>query len=124
MFNESEYETIWLVYLAAAACAWLVWWKMTSYIAWWFVREPLWVAMAVLLFTPVRVDPMESAQAPATIILLLDAVLDTGENQARMLGDLSLVMGLALVAYVIFALLRTAWIRWRPIETRYARGQH
>lgn len=124
MFNESEYETVWLVYLAAAACAWLVWWKMTSYIAWWFVREPLWVTMAVLLFTPVRVDPMESAQAPATIILLLDAVLDTGENQARMLGDLSLVMGLALVAYVIFALLRTAWIRWRPIETRYARGQH
>ncbi|MBL4609579.1 MAG: hypothetical protein ACRBBM_10775 [Pseudomonadaceae bacterium] len=124
MFNETEYETVWLVYLAAAACGWLVWWKMTSFIGWWFVREPLWVAMAVLLFTPVRVDPMEPAQAPATIILLLDAILDTGDNEARMLGDLSLVMGLAMLAYIIFALLRAAWIRWRPVETRYARGQH
>lgn len=123
MFNESEYEMVWLVYLAAAACAWLVWWKMASWISWWFVREPLWVAMAVLLFTPVRVDPMQSVQAPATIILLLDAVLDTGENQARMLGDLSLMMGVALAAYILFAVLRAAWIRWRPIETRYARGQ-
>ncbi|WP_373186724.1 hypothetical protein [Halopseudomonas sp.] len=124
MFNESEYETVWLVYLAAAACGWLVWWKMTSWIAWWFVREPLWVAMAVLLFTPVKVDQMEPAQAPATIILLLDAILDTGDNEARILGDLSLVMGVAMLAYIAFALLRTAWIRWKPVETRYARGQH
>ncbi|WP_339842927.1 MFS transporter [uncultured Halopseudomonas sp.] len=124
MFNESEYETVWLVYLAAAACGWLVWWKMTSWIAWWFVREPLWVMMAVLLFTPVKVDPMGTTQAPGTIILLLDAILNTGENEARMLGDLSLVMGVALAIYIVFALLRAAWIRWRPIETRYARGQH
>ncbi|GGD08407.1 MFS transporter [Halopseudomonas salina] len=124
MFNESEYETVWLVYLAAAACGWLVWWKMTSWIAWWFVREPLWVAMAVLLFTPVKVDPMGSAQAPGIIILLLDGILDTGDNEARMLGDISLVMGVALAVYIVFALLRAAWIRWRPVETRYARGQH
>lgn len=123
MFNESEYQTVWLVYLAAAACGWLVWWKMTSWIAWWFVREPLWVAMAVLLFTPVRVDQMEPAQAPATIILLLDAILDTGDNEARILGDLSLVMGGAMLAYIVFALLRAAWIRWQPVETRYVRGQ-
>jgi hypothetical protein len=124
MFNESEYEMVWMVYLAAAACGWLVWWKITSFIPWWFIREPLWLMMAVLLFTPVRVAPMEVAQAPATIILLFDTVLGSGDDQARMLGDLSLVMGLVLGAYIVFALLRAAWIQWRPIETKYARGQH
>jgi hypothetical protein len=75
--------------------------------------------MAVLLFTPVRVAPMESAQAPATIILLFDTVLGSGDDQGRMLGDLSLIMGLVLVSYIIFVLLRAAWTRWRPIETKY-----
>ncbi|PCD00735.1 MFS transporter [Halopseudomonas pelagia] len=124
MFNESEYQTMWMIYLAAAACAWLVWWKMTSWIPFWYVREPLWLIMAILLFTPVRVDPMESWMAPATMIFLLDTVLDTGDNEARMLGDLALAMGLALLLYLLIAAGRAGWKHWRQQETAHAKGHY
>lgn len=124
MFNESEYQMMWMIYVAAAACAWLVWWKMTSWIPLWYVREPLWLIMAILLFTPVRVDPMESWMAPATMIFLLDTVLDTGDNEARMLGDLALAMGLALLLYLLIAAGRAGWKHWRQQETAHAKGHY
>lgn len=113
MFNESEYQTVWLAYLAAAAGCWLVWWKLAGLIKWWFIREPLWIVMAVLLFTPTEAEPGSPWQAPAFLIYLLDSILATGENQARMLGELSLVMTLAFAAYVLFAGLRALYQYWR-----------
>ncbi|TVP88103.1 MAG: hypothetical protein EA348_11565 [Pseudomonadaceae bacterium] len=113
MFNEAEYQLIWAVYLVAALLGWLVWWKMTRWIGWWFVREPLWVIMAVILFTPVRADGELPWMAPGSIIWILDTFLDTGENQARVLGEMSLVMVLALLAWVGLACVRIGWRMWR-----------
>ncbi|MFO7704134.1 MAG: MFS transporter [Halopseudomonas sp.] len=124
MFNESEYQMMWMIYLAAAGCAWLVWWKMTSWIPLWYVREPLWLIVAVLLFTPVRVDPMEVWLAPASMIYLLDTVLDTGDNEARVLGDLALAMGVALLVYLLFAAGRAGWKHWRKQEVARAPGHY
>ena len=113
MFNESEYQTVWLVYLAAATGCWLVWWKLAGLIKWWFIREPLWIVMAVLLFTPTEAEVGAPWQAPAFLIYLLDTVLSTGENQARMLGELSLVMALAFAVYIFFVGLRALYHHWR-----------
>ncbi|HDZ57126.1 MAG TPA: ABC transporter ATP-binding protein [Pseudomonas xinjiangensis] len=113
MFSESEYQTVWMIYLAASVCGWLVWWQMTRWIKWWWLREPLWVVMAVLLFTPAYVEPMQPWLAPAFIVWLLDTLFSTGDNAARMLGDLALAMVVALVTYVGFACLRAAWKHWR-----------
>ncbi len=112
MFNEAEYQTVWWIYLATAAGCWLVWWKLTALTRWWFIREPLCLAMAVLLFTPIAVEADNSWMAPATLIYLLDTFLSTGENQARVLGELSLVMSLAFAVYVPLALVRMAVQRW------------
>ncbi|MEH6566049.1 MAG: hypothetical protein V7756_12045 [Halopseudomonas sp.] len=116
MFNESEYQSVWLVYLAAATGCWLVWWKLAGLFKWWFIREPLWIIMAVLLFTPTQAEVGSQWQAPAFLIFLLDTVLDTGENQARMLGELSLVMTLAFAAYLFLAGLRGLYWYWRKPE--------
>ncbi|MEH6492801.1 MFS transporter [Halopseudomonas sp.] len=113
MFNESEYQTVWLVYLAAAAGCWLVWWQLTGLIKWWFIHEPLWIIMAVLLFTPTEAEVGAGWQAPAFLIYLLDTLLDTGDNQARMLGELSLVMTLAFAVYLVFVGLRALYHHWR-----------
>ena len=69
--------------------------------------------MAVLLFTPAKVEPLQPEMAPAFMVWLLDTLFSTGNNQARMLGDLSLTMAIALVAYVGLACLRAAWQHWR-----------
>lgn len=121
MFSEAEYQTVWMIYLAAAVCGWLVWWRMTRLIGWWFIREPLQVIMAVLLFTPAQVDPLEPWLAPAFMIWLSDMLLNTGDNAGRMLGDLTLTMVVALVAYVGFACLRAAWRHWRGGQGASAR---
>lgn len=120
MFNESEYQTVWIIYLVAAACAWLVWWQITRWIKWWFVREPLWVIAAVLLFVPSRVDPAEPWLAPAFFIWLLDTLFDTGDNSGRMLGNLSLALTIAGIGYIALVLLRTGWRHWRGRSTKSA----
>ncbi|GGE40229.1 hypothetical protein GCM10007421_12790 [Halopseudomonas oceani] len=112
MFNEAEYQTVWWIYLATAAGCWLVWWKMTALTRWWFIREPLCLAMGVLLFTPVAVEADGSWMAPALLIYLLDTFLSTGENQARALGELGMMMSLAFTCYVPIALVRVAVERW------------
>ncbi len=121
MFSEVEYQTVWMIYLAAAVCGWLVWWRMTRLIGWWFIREPLQVIMAVLLFTPAQVDPLVPWLAPAFMIWLSDMLLNTGDNAGRMLGDLTLTMVVALVAYVGFACLSAAWRHWRGGQGASAR---
>lgn len=112
MFNESEYQMVWLIYLAAAAIGWLVWWKMTRWIRWWFVREPLQLLMAVLLFTPATVEPVSGEMAPAAIIWLLDTLFGTGDNQGRMLAELALTASLVMAAWIGLACLRMAWRLW------------
>lgn len=121
MFSETEYQTVWMIYIGAAFCGWLVWWRLTRFIGWWFVREPLQLIMAVLLFTPARVDPMESWLAPAFIVWLSDTLMNTGDNAARMLGDLALALAVAVVAYVGFVCLRAAWQHWRSGQNAAAR---
>lgn len=120
MFNESEYQTVWMIYLAAAACCWLVWTQLTRWIGWWFVREPLWLVMAVILFTPSRVEPLEPWLAPASIGLALDVLLDTGDMASKLLGDLALAMALATLAYIGFVCLRLVWRYWRNTSERSA----
>lgn len=109
MFNEAEYQTLWMVYLAAAACCWLVWTQLTRWIGWWFVREPLWVIMAVILFTPAPVDPLKPELAPAAIGWLLDFILGSGGDTGILLSQLALVMTLAALAYAGFVCLRLGW---------------
>ncbi|PRB82174.1 MFS transporter [Pseudomonas sp. MYb185] len=113
MFNEAEYQTVWMIYLAAAACCWLVWTQLTRWVGWWFIREPLWLVMAVILFTPAQIDPLEPWLAPAVIGLALDTLLGSGENAGKLLGELVLVMALAALAYIGFACLRLGWRHWR-----------
>lgn len=120
MFNEAEYQTVWMVYLAAAVCCWLVWTQLTRWIGWWFVREPLWLVMAVLLFTPAPVKPLEPWLAPAAISWLLDVLLGTGADSSALLGQLALSMTLATLAYIGFVLLRLGWRHWRGSGDRTA----
>lgn len=113
MFNEVEYQTVWMIYLAAAACCWLVWTQLTRWIRWWFIREPMWLVMAVILFTPAPIDPSKPELAPAAIGWILDAALKTGGDTGPLLSQLALVMTLAALAYISFACLRQGWRYWR-----------
>src|SRR5690606_41686971 len=79
--------------------------------------------MAVILFTPSRVNPMEHWQAPAFIGWLLETLLGTGGDTAALLAQLALVGSLAMVGYLGFVCLRLGWRHWRGGRTGARSGE-
>ncbi|MCR4541996.1 MFS transporter [Pseudomonas sp. 18.1.10] len=107
--TENDYLTAWGLYAFAALGCLLVWWRMTRWI-WRWLREPLQLLMAVLLFSPTIVDPVKTQFAPAVAITALDLVLKVGNNAWRAISDLFMYTMIAFAVYLVIVL-----IRW-PIE--------
>ncbi|KPW23250.1 Uncharacterized protein ALO91_05307 [Pseudomonas syringae pv. aceris] len=109
VMTENDYLIAWSVYAFAALGCLLVWFLMTRWM-WRYLKEPLLVAVAVLLFTPTMVDPAKDAMAPAVAITALDLMFKVGSNIWTAVSDLAMYGMFAFAAYLLFVL-----IRW-PIE--------
>ncbi len=107
--NENDYLIAWGLYAFAAAGCLLVWFRLTRFM-WRWLREPLRVLMAVLLFSPTIVDPVQNTFAPAIAITALDLAFKVDNNAWRAVSELLMYSILALCVYGVFVL-----IRW-PIE--------
>lgn len=120
--NEQEYLLAWAAYAIAALGCLLVWCRMTRWI-WRWLREPLRLLVAVLLFSPTLIDPSRDLFAPAIAVTALDLVFKVGDNAWRAVADLSMYGLIAFVLYLLFALLRwplESWWRARrgPADTQ------
>ena len=80
--TEHDYLLAWSLYGAAALGCLLVWLRMTGWL-WRWLREPLRVIMAVLLFSPTVVDPAKEQFAPAIAITALDGRAAAAPHQPR-----------------------------------------
>ncbi len=107
--TENDYLIAWGLYAFAAIGCLLVWMRMTRWM-WRWLREPLRLLMAVLLFTPTIIDLAKEKYAPAVAMVALDLLFKVGDNIWRAVSDLFMYSMIAFGIYVIFAL-----IRW-PIE--------
>ncbi|MCF3195584.1 MULTISPECIES: MFS transporter [Pseudomonas] len=107
--TENDYLIAWGLYAFAALGCLLVWCRMTRFM-WRWLREPLRVLMAVLLFSPTIIDPVKEKFAPAVAIAALDLAFKVGDNAWRAVSDLLMYAIIALCVYLVFVL-----IRW-PIE--------
>ncbi|MFA0995046.1 MULTISPECIES: MFS transporter [Pseudomonas syringae group] len=107
--TENDYLIAWSVYAFAALGCLLVWFLMTRWM-WRYLKEPLRVAVAVLLFTPTMVDPVKDLMAPAVAVSALDLMFKVGSNVWTAVSDLAMYGMFAFGAYLLFVL-----IRW-PIE--------
>lgn len=107
--NENDYLIAWGIYaFAALGCLWVAF-KLTGWM-WRWLREPLRVLVAVLLFSPTIIDPVKEKFAPAVAITALDLAFKVGSNVWRALSDLAMYAMIAFGLYILFVL-----IRW-PIE--------
>jgi len=109
--TEQDYLLAWGVYGWAALLALLVGFRITGWI-WRWLREPLRVLIAVLLFTPTLVDPARDLHAPAIAITALDLLFNVGSNVWRAVTDLATFGMIAFALYLLFAV-----VRW-PLERR------
>lgn len=113
--TENDYLTAWGLYLFAALGCLLVWYLMTRWM-WRYLKEPLLVLVAVLLFTPTMVDPVKDALAPAVAITALDLLFKVGSNVWTAVSDLAMYGMFAFGAYLLFVL-----ARWPIEKSRKAR---
>ncbi len=107
--TENDYLIAWGCYAFAALGCLLVWMRLTRWM-WRWLREPLRVLMAVLLFSPTIIDPVKDKLAPAVAITALDVAFKVGNNAWRAVSDLFMYGMIAFGVYLLFVL-----IRW-PIE--------
>jgi predicted permease len=110
--NENDYLLGWALYAAAALGCLLVWFRLTRWL-WRWLREPLRVLVAVLLFTPTIVDPSRELLAPAVAVTALDVVFKVGNNTIQAAADLIMYGLVAFILYGIFVA-----VRW-PLERRW-----
>jgi len=111
---DSDYSLAWTLYGIAALGCLLFWFRVTRWM-WRWVREPLRLLAAVLLFTPTIVDPAKELFAPAVAITAMDLAFKVGNNAWRAVADLAMY---GLIAFGLYLLLMA--IRW-PIERKYGR---
>lgn len=101
----NEYELAWVLYgVAALGCFWV----FTFFTRWmWrYLREPLWVAVAVLLFSPTLVDPNGTAWVPSLAMAAMDIAFKVNNDAWRALADIMLYGTLAFAVYLAFAVVR------------------
>ena len=103
--TENDYLIAWGLYAFAALGCLLVWMRMTRWM-WRYLREPLRLIMAVLLFSPTIIDPVREKFAPAIAITALDLLFKVGNNAWRAISDLFMYGIIALALYLVFVLIR------------------
>lgn len=116
---SNEYELAWVLYgVAALGCFW-VWTFFTRWM-WRYLREPLWLAVAVLLFSPTLVDPNGTAWVPSLAMAAMDIAFKVNNDVWRALADIMLYGTVAFTLYLIFAILRFLvehyWLKPRRAE--------
>lgn len=117
--NENDYLIAWGLYAFAAVGCLLVWFRLTRFM-WRWLREPLRVLMAALLFSPTIVDPVQNTFAPAIAITALDLAFKVDNNAWRAVSDLLMYSILAFCVYGVFVLVR--WPIERARKARLARS--
>lgn len=117
----NEYEVAWGLYLLAALGCFWVWTFFTGWM-WRYLREPLWVIAAVVLFTPTLADPNGSNYVPAFAMAAMDILFKVNNDAWRALADLTMVGAAAFVVYLFFVLLRWLLLRNRPSKTQSAKN--
>lgn len=119
VMTDNDYLIAWGLYAFAALGCLLVWFKLTGWM-WRYLREPLRVIGAVLLFCPTIIDPVKEQYAPALAISALDLGLKVGNNVWRAALDLCTYGAVALGLYVIFALIRLPFLRRKKARQAHA----
>jgi hypothetical protein len=117
--TDNDYLIAWGLYAFAALGCLLVWFKLTGWM-WRYLREPLWVIGAVLLFCPTIIDPVKDKYAPALAISVLDLAFKVGSNVWRAVLDLATYGAVGLGLYVIFALIRLPFLRKKKAHQAHA----
>ena len=108
--TENDYQLAWGIYAISAVGCLLAWFYFTGWM-WRYLREPLRVIAAVILFTPTVVDPARDFYAPAIAMTVMDLLFKVSNDAWRSVADLVMYGGMLFIVYFVFVLLRWLFTR-------------
>ncbi len=108
--TENDYQLAWGIYAVSALGCLLAWFYFTGWM-WRYLREPLRVVAAVILFTPTVVDPARDFYAPAIAMTVMDLLFKVSNDAWRSVADLVIYGAMVFAVYLVFVLLRWLLIR-------------
>lgn len=120
--TENDYQLAWAIYAASALGCLLAWFYFTGWM-WRYLREPLRVLAAVLLFTPTLVDPARDLYTPAIAMTAMDLLFSVSNEAWRSVADLVMYGAIAFALYLVFVLLRWLVLRGRKQTQQAAERQ-
>lgn len=120
--TENDYQLAWGMYAVSALGCLLVWFYFTSWM-WRYLREPLRVIAAVMLFTPTVVDPARDFYAPAIAITAMDLLFSVSNDAWRSAADLVMYGAMLFAVYLVFVLGRWLFTRNKRSAQPTARRQ-
>ncbi|MCK9533976.1 MAG: MFS transporter [Pseudomonas sp.] len=120
--TENDYQLAWIIYAASAVGCLLVCFYFTGWM-WRYVREPLRVLAAVLLFTPTVVDPARDFYAPAIAMTAMDLLFDVSNDAWRSMADLLIYAAMVFAVYAVFIMLRLLLTKKKRHAAKDAQGQ-
>ncbi len=121
--TEYDYQLAWGIYAVSALGCLFAWFYFTGWM-WRYVREPLRILVAVLLFTPTVVDPARDFYAPAIAITVMDLLFNVSNDAWRSIADLVMYGVMAFAVYAVFILLRWLIIRNKHSAQKAAQRQN
>ncbi|MDY0250117.1 MAG: MFS transporter [Pseudomonas sp.] len=111
--TENDYQLAWGIYAISAVGCLLAWFYFTGWM-WRYLREPLRVIAAVILFTPTVVDPARDFYAPAIAMTVMDLLFKVSNDAWRSMADLVMYGAMLFAVYSIFVLVRWLFTRNKP----------
>lgn len=83
---------------------------------WRFLKEPIVLIVAILLFSPTLIDPSHNQYAPAIAVMAMDFLWDIGSHDVAIANELTYRVEVTLAIYFMFIIC----IRW-PVEYAFKR---
>lgn len=108
--NQQDYFILWSVYCVAAFILLLASIFFTNFL-WRFLKEPIVLVVAILLFSPTLIDPINNQYAPSIAVMAMDFLLTVGHHDIEIANNLTYQIEVALAVYFVFIIC----VRW-PIE--------
>ena len=108
--TENDYQLAWGIYAISALGCLLAWFYFTGWM-WRYLREPLRVIAAIILFTPTVVDPARDFYAPAIAMTVMDLLFKVSNDAWRSVADLVMYGGMVFAVYFVFVVLRWLFTR-------------
>lgn len=108
--NQQDYFILWSVYCVAAFILLLASIFFTNFL-WRFLKEPIVLVVAILLFSPTLIDPINNQYAPSIAVMAMDFLLAVGHHDIEIANNLTYQIEVALAVYFVFIIC----VRW-PIE--------